>query len=130
MEKERKNLLLTFIELATEQGILKDDITEHKKKLFRLMNEVEENYVGDKKIFVQLERAIIDVIELTQHKYFDYGKIPQLAENKKFVFQALYRDLKDRFGVASYRDIKRKDLTDCLEYISTWIEPADLRIAV
>ena len=54
--------------------------------------------------------------------------VPQLAENKKFVFQALYRDLKDRFGVASYRDIKRKDLTDCLEYISTWIEPADLRI--
>lgn len=53
--------------------------------------------------------------------------IPQLAENKKFVFQALYRDLKDRFGVASYRDIKRKDLTDCLEYISTWIEPSDLR---
>ena len=75
MEKERKNLLLTFIELATEQGILKDDITEHKKKLFNLMNKVEENYVGDKKIFVQLERAIIDVIELTQHKYFDYGKI-------------------------------------------------------
>ena len=53
--------------------------------------------------------------------------VPQLAENKKFVFQALYRDLKDRFGVASYRDIKRKDLTDCLEYISTWIEPSDLR---
>lgn len=75
MEKERKNLLLTFIELATEQGILKDDITEHKKKLFNLMNEVEANYVGEKKIFVQLERAIIDVIELTQHKYFEYGKI-------------------------------------------------------
>lgn len=75
MEKERKNLLLTFIELATDQGILKDDILEHKKKLFNLMNEVEENYVGDKRIFVQLERAIIDVIELTQHKYFDYGKI-------------------------------------------------------
>ena len=75
MEKERKNLLLTFIELATEQGILKDDITEHKKKLFNLMNDIEANYVGDKKIFVQLERAIIDVIELTQHKYFDYGKI-------------------------------------------------------
>ena len=75
MEKERKNLLLTFIELATEEGILKDDILEHKKKLFNLMNDVEANYVGDKRIFVQLERAIIDVIELTQHKYFDYGKI-------------------------------------------------------
>ena len=75
MEKERKNLLITFIELATEEGILKDDILEHKKKLFNLMNDIEANYVGDKKIFVQLERAIIDVIELTQHKYFDYGKI-------------------------------------------------------
>ena len=75
MEKQNKNLLLTFIELATEQGILKDSITEHKKKLFNLMNDIEANYVGDKKIFVQLERAIIDVIELTQHKYFEYGKI-------------------------------------------------------
>ena len=82
MEKERKNLLLTFIELATEQGILKDDITEHKKKIFSLMNEVEENYVGEKKIFVQLERAIIDVIELTQHKYFEYGKIGNIIDEE------------------------------------------------
>jgi len=82
MEKERKNLLLTFIELATEEGILKDDITEHKKKLFNLMNEVEENYVGEKKIFVQLERAIIDVIELTQHKYFEYGKIGNIIDEE------------------------------------------------
>ena len=43
------------------------------------------------------------------------------------MFQAIYRDLKDRFGVASYRDIKRKDLRNCLEYVSAWIEPADLR---
>lgn len=55
--------------------------------------------------------------------------VPTLAEKKKFVFQALYRDVKDRFGVASYRDVKRKDLRDCLEYISTWIEPSELRIA-
>ena len=82
MEKERKNLLLTFIELATDQGILKDDILEHKKKLFNLMNEVEENYVGDKRIFVQLERAIIDVIELTQHKYFEYGKIGNIIDEE------------------------------------------------
>lgn len=51
-------------------------------------------------------------------------------QNKKYMFQALYRDLKDRFGVASYRDIKRKDLASTLEYISTWIEPAELRVKV
>lgn len=48
-------------------------------------------------------------------------------ENKNNMFQSLYRDLKNRFGVASYRDIKRKDLINVLEYISTWIEPAELR---
>ena len=53
--------------------------------------------------------------------------VPELTEEKKYMFQAIYRDLKDRFGVASYRDIKRKDLRDCLEYVSAWIEPADLR---
>ena len=53
--------------------------------------------------------------------------VPELTEEKKYMFQAIYRDLKDRFGVASYRDIKRKDLRDCLEYVSSWIEPADLR---
>ena len=53
--------------------------------------------------------------------------VPELIEDKKYMCQAIYRDLKDRFGVASYRDIKRKDLRDCLEYVSTWIEPADLR---
>ena len=53
--------------------------------------------------------------------------VPELIEDKKYIFQAIYRDLKDRFGVASYRDIKRKDLRDCLEYVSAWIEPADLR---
>lgn len=82
MEKQNKNLLLTFIELATEQGILKDGITEHKKKIFNLMNEIEENYTGEKKVFVQLERAIIDVMELIQHKYFEYGKIGNIIDEE------------------------------------------------
>lgn len=48
-------------------------------------------------------------------------------ENKKLMFQSLYRELKNRFGVASYRDIKRKDLQDVLLYISSWIEPIELK---
>lgn len=51
-----------------------------------------------------------------------------LIGKDKFMYQAIYRDLKDRFGVASYKDIKRKDLTDCLNYISTWIEPFEIAL--
>lgn len=56
--------------------------------------------------------------------------IVQNYENKQLMFQSLYRELKDRFGVASYRDIKRNELTDVLLYISSWIEPKDLRSKV
>lgn len=49
-------------------------------------------------------------------------------ENSKLMFKALYRDLKSRFGVPSYKDIKRKDLKDALLYISTWIEPSELKV--
>ena len=45
----------------------------------------------------------------------------------KKLFSALYRDLKNKFGVSSYKDIKRQDLNMALEYISAWIENADLR---
>ena len=43
------------------------------------------------------------------------------------MFPAIHRDVKDRFGVASYRDIKRKDLTEALAYVQNWIEKAELR---
>ena len=43
------------------------------------------------------------------------------------MFAAIYRDLKDRFGIASYRDLKRKDLTEALAYVQNWIERAELR---
>jgi Rha family phage regulatory protein len=37
------------------------------------------------------------------------------------LFRELYRDIKDRFGVASYRDIKRKDILLAINYINAWI---------
>ena len=48
-------------------------------------------------------------------------------KGSKILYQALYRDLKDIFGVASYKDIKQKDLEDALKYIENWIETAEIR---
>lgn len=42
-------------------------------------------------------------------------------------FKSLYKDLKNRFGVASYRDIRPADYADAIAYIEAWIEPADVR---
>lgn len=48
-------------------------------------------------------------------------------ERKRFFFQALYHDLKDRFAVPSYRDIRPSDYPDAMEYVAHWVEPAHLR---
>lgn len=37
------------------------------------------------------------------------------------LFSELYKDIKDRFGVASYRDIKRKDMLSAIRYIEAWV---------
>ena len=63
MEKQNKNLLLTFIELATEQGALKDGIAEHKKKIFNLLNEMEENYTGMKNIILAIMIRLKELVK-------------------------------------------------------------------
>jgi Rha family phage regulatory protein len=40
---------------------------------------------------------------------------------RSVLFRELYRDIKDRFGVVSYRDIKRKDILSAINYINAWI---------
>lgn len=37
------------------------------------------------------------------------------------LFRELYREIKDRFAVASYKDIRRQDLQLALRYINSWI---------
>lgn len=56
-----------------------------------------------------------------------YQRLDVVNCDSKLLFPALYRDLKDRFGIASYRDLKRKDLKEALNYVQNWIEKADLR---
>lgn len=56
-----------------------------------------------------------------------YQRLDVVDAERKLMFSAIYRDLKDRFGVASYRDVKRKDLKNALLYVQNWIEKAELR---
>lgn len=42
-------------------------------------------------------------------------------EERSPLFRELYRELKNRWGVSSYRDLLRKDLGDVLAYINAWV---------
>lgn len=51
----------------------------------------------------------------------------EVKDRVKALFAALYRDIKNRFGVASYRDIRTIDYPPALKYVEAWVEPAELR---
>ena len=123
IEKLEEQIKNPFANLSMQQMMIAT-LQEQEKIVDRV--EVLENKV-DNEIRVDNgeQRKIQRAVATRVYQRLDI--VPELIEDKKYVFQAIYRDLKDRFGVASYRDIKRKDLRDCLEYVSTWIEPADLR---
>lgn len=40
---------------------------------------------------------------------------------KRKLFSEIHREIKDRFGVASYKDVKRKDLQAAIGYVNAWI---------
>ena len=123
LERLEEQLKNPFKKLSVQQMMIVA-LEEQEKILDRV--EVLENKV-DNEIRVDNgeQRKIQRAVATRVYQRLDI--VPELIEDKKYMFQAIYRDLKDRFGVASYRDIKRKDLRDCLEYVSAWIEPADLR---
>lgn len=48
-------------------------------------------------------------------------KLASDPETRSLLFRELHREIKDRFAVASYKDVKQKDLQTALRYIDSWI---------
>ncbi|MET4562736.1 hypothetical protein ABIA69_003927 [Lysinibacillus parviboronicapiens] len=51
-------------------------------------------------------------------KVYEIEEDPKVRPN---LFRELYREIKDRFAVASYKDIRRQDFQLALRYINSWI---------
>lgn len=43
------------------------------------------------------------------------------TEVRKRLFSELYREIKDRFAVTSYKDVKHQDLQSAIRYVDAWI---------
>lgn len=78
---------------------------------------------------ISLEQKIDEQITLTsgEQRRLQKGvahKVYEFTQDKKEaarLFRELYREIKDRFGVASYKDVRRKELQSALSYIEHWI---------
>jgi TolA-binding protein len=97
---------------------------EEQKKIEKRIDIVENKVENEIRIDHAEQRKLQKAVSIRVFQRLDV-----INAERKLMFSALYRDLKDRFGVASYRDIKRKDLKETLLYVQNWIEKAELREA-
>lgn len=120
LSKLRKNELqinkpMSKSELALLQAQniyeIEQRVDEQDEKLVLIENKVDNEITlsyGEQR---RLQKAVaIRVYEL----YEDKDERPQ-------AFSSIHREIKDRFGVASYKDVRRQDLQSAINYIVNWI---------
>lgn len=104
-EKEQlKASMRLSLETSEEVEVLKVEVYE-------LKNKVDNQITLDHGEQRRLQK-------LVGTKVFEHAKSDN---HRKLLFPELYREIKDRFGVASYRDLKRRDLQTAIRYVECWI---------
>lgn len=90
---------------------------------FKAMDQKVDNQITlDHKLQRKIQKAVGKrVYELLGKGTDDYKRY-----SKKY-FAAIYRDIKNRMGIPSYKDVKRKDYEAVLNYIKYWVAPANIK---
>ncbi|OLS39108.1 Rha family transcriptional regulator [Bacillus sp. MRMR6] len=92
------------LEAAEEIAVVKEEVKE-------VRGMVENQITLDHGEQRRIQRAVnCRVYELETDKEF-----------RKKLFSELHREIKDRFAVTSYKDIKRKDMQTAIRYIEGWV---------
>ncbi|WP_026582153.1 ORF6N domain-containing protein [Bacillus sp. J33] len=104
-------VLRTTADLVEDTQSLKAEQHEIRKLVHEIDHKVEEQITLTSGEQRRLQKGVAHrVYEFTQEK-----------KEAARLFRELYREIKDRFGVASYKDVKRKELQSALRYIESWI---------
>lgn len=105
------NVLRTTADLMEDTLAIKNEQHEIRKLVTQIDNKVEQQITLDHGEQRRLQKCVAT-------------KVYELCNDEAYrpkLFRELYREIKDRFGVASYKDVKRKELLSAINYIENWI---------
>jgi Rha family phage regulatory protein len=111
---EREQLMAAMkltIESAEEIAVMKEEVVEVKTEMKEVRGLVENQITLD---HGEQRRVQIGIA----------SRIYELETDKALrspLFAELYREIRNRFGVTSYKDIKRKEMQAALHYIEAWV---------
>lgn len=103
-------MLRTTADLMEDTQTIKAEQHKIRKLVYEIDNKVEEHITLSSGEQRRVQKGIAQ-------KVYELESNPELRSK---LFRELHRELKDRFGVASYKDIKRKELQLALSYIENW----------
>lgn len=98
-------------DLVEDTQAIKQEQHEIRKLITQVDLKVEEQITLDHGEQRRLQKAIAS-------KVYELESDP--SERSK-LFREIYREIKDRFAVASYKDVKRKELQSAIRYVENWI---------
>ncbi|KXZ18396.1 phage antirepressor [Bacillus nakamurai] len=109
--EERIESLRLTLETAERQQEMQNVLYTHEKQIGELSQKVDEQITLDHGEQRRLQKGVARrVYSITEDK----------TEAAR-LFRELHREIKDRFGVSSYKDIKRRELLSAIKYIESWI---------
>ncbi|MCK6164629.1 MULTISPECIES: ORF6C domain-containing protein [Bacillus] len=109
--EQRIESLKLLLETSQRQDEMNKKISTHEKKILELNTKVDEQITIDHGEQRRIQKAVATRI---------YSFTDDKNERNR-LFKELYREIKDRFGVSSYKDVKRKDMQAAVNYIVNWV---------
>jgi hypothetical protein len=113
LAEEKKSMTPAELALLQAQNLyqLESRVDQHQSKLETIEKKVDEQITLDHGEQRRLQRLI-------SSKVFEHAKTD---DHKRLLYPELHREIKDRFGVASYKDVKRHELQSAIRYVESWI---------
>ena len=94
--------------------------TEHENRINTLEDKIENSIVLE-----TYQRGIVQKA-INRRVYARYKELKESIE-KRELYSNIHRDIKYKFNVRSYGDIRKKDYEIALNWIETWVENSNLR---
>lgn len=100
--------LVAAMKLSIETA---EEITAVKEEVKKVRGMVENQITLDHGEQRRIQRAV-------GHRVYELESDQAIRTQ---LFREIHREIKDRFAVASYKDIKRKDMLSAINYIAAWV---------
>ncbi|QUI24902.1 ORF6C domain-containing protein [Vallitalea pronyensis] len=121
-----KTLPQTYEEMIIMQAKSMQEFKTDVDYRFKVMDQKVDNQIT---LDHGLQRKIQKAVGKRVYELLGEGTDEYKRYSKKY-FAAIYRDIKNRMGIPSYKDVKKKDYQAVTNYIKYWMPPSNIKESV